>query len=65
MAENPADKKARLAREAARKAEVKRQKAKRRTEERAARRVRNLAKRLGITPADKRRKNDQKGRHRE
>lgn len=61
MAESPADKKARKAREA----EARRKKLQQRQNEKAARRVRNLAKRLNLTPADKRRKNDQKGRHRE
>lgn len=61
MAETPAEKKARKAREA----EVKRKKLQARQAERTARRIRNLAKNLGITPGDKRRKNDQKGRHRE
>lgn len=61
MAENPADKKARKAREA----ETKRKKLQQRQNEKAARRIRNLAKRLGIRDANKRRKNDQKGRHRE
>lgn len=46
MAESPADKKARKAREA----EARRKKLQQRQNEKAARRVRNLAKRLNLTP---------------
>lgn len=61
MAETPEERKARKAREA----EVKRKKLQKRQEEKAARRIRNLGKQMGATPGDKRRKNDQRGRHRE
>lgn len=57
--ETPAQKKAREAREA----ETRRRKSAERAEEKGVRRLVNLGRK--VTGSDKRRKNDQRGRHRE